>query len=80
MNAPDAVDILEEEARGQSTILDAWSPYESKTVSRHFNNRYSRLLLKIPFHSKDVPPQHAGQPSQNANFKLTHECISLGTL
>jgi len=37
VSAPEAADLLEEEARshaGQPKTSDAWSPYESKTVSR----------------------------------------------
>jgi hypothetical protein len=36
LSAPDAADLLDEEARGhasQPKIPNAWSPYESKTVS-----------------------------------------------
>jgi hypothetical protein len=47
LNAPDTADMLEEEARGHAhrpKIPDAWSPYESKTVSRHFNTPYDQLL------------------------------------
>jgi hypothetical protein len=39
LNAPEAADLLTEEQRGSSEpkIDDAWSPYESKMVSRLFN-------------------------------------------
>jgi len=47
---PDTVDILEEEARGhthQSKLPDMWLPYESKTVSVHFDASYGQSLELI---------------------------------
>ncbi len=38
LSAPDMADLLDEEARGhtsQPKVPDAWSPYESKTVSQN---------------------------------------------
>jgi hypothetical protein len=37
MNIPEGADILDEEARGRPKTSEAWSPYESKTVSQPFN-------------------------------------------
>jgi len=59
-SAPEAVDLLDEEARGHATepkIPDAWSPYESKTVSRPFNTP-TNDYIKHAFRSIDVPPRH----------------------
>ncbi len=42
MNVPEGADLLDEEARGHTSrpkASEAWSPYESKTVSQPFNTQ-----------------------------------------
>ena len=48
LNAPDASDLLNEEAQraGQSKIADAqaWSPYESKTVRLSYRTKFYSII------------------------------------
>ena len=39
MDNPEGADILDEEAPGRPKASDAWSPYESKTVSQPFDTQ-----------------------------------------
>jgi len=48
VNIPEGADILDEEARGRPKTSEAWSPYESKTVSQPFNTQTNNSQTCFP--------------------------------